>query len=130
MTAARTGKLWIVRAPGERAASHYTRYDYTAWGEPIREDGFAPDGRWFGATPETVLSVDGDEAERFIPKIRSVIENYRFRAYGDYHPWPGPNSNTFVQAALDAVPQLNAVLPTMIICPDGKRSRFYFHEFL
>jgi hypothetical protein len=68
-------------------------------------------GRWFGATPETVLSVDGDVAERLIPKIRSVIENYRFRADGDYHPWPGPNSNTFVQAALDAVPELNAVLP-------------------
>jgi hypothetical protein len=60
-------------------------------------------GRWFGATPETVLSVDGDVAERRIPKIRSVIENYRFRADGGYHPSPGPNSNTFVQAALDAV---------------------------
>jgi Protein of unknown function (DUF3750) len=37
---------WIVVK--ERGASHYTRYDYTAWGEPIRMDGFAPDGRWFG----------------------------------------------------------------------------------
>lgn len=107
---------WIVVK--ERAAAHYTRYDYTAWGEPIRMDGFAPDGRWFGATPETVLSVDGDEAEKFIPKIRAVIENYRFRAYGDYHPWPGPNSNTFVQAALDAVPELNAVLPPTAIGKD------------
>lgn len=43
------------------------------------------------------------------------IESYKYRAYGDYHPWPGPNSNTFVQAALDAVPELNAVLrPTAI----------------
>jgi uncharacterized protein DUF3750 len=99
---------WIVVK--ERGASHYTRYDYTAWGEPLRMDGFTPDGRWFGALPETVVSVDGENAERLIPKIRSVIESYRFRAYGDYHPWPGPNSNTFVQAALDAVPELNAVL--------------------
>jgi hypothetical protein len=45
-------------------------------------------------------------------------ENYRFRAYGDYHPWPGPNSNTFVQAALDAVPELNAVLPPTAIGKD------------
>jgi hypothetical protein len=97
---------------------HYTRYDYTAWGEPIRMDGFAPDGRWFGALPETILSVDGEDAERLIPKIRSVIESYRFRAYGDYHPWPGPNSNTFVQAALDAVPELNAVLPPTAIGKD------------
>src|SRR5262249_609180 len=81
---------WIIVK--ERGASHYTRYDYTAWGEPIRMDGFTPDGRWFGALPETIVSVDSEDAERLIPKIRSVIENYKFRAYGDYHPWPGPNS--------------------------------------
>ena len=107
---------WIVVK--ERGAPGYTRYDYTAWGEPIRVDGFAPDGRWFGAAPETVLSVDGDEAEIFIPKIRSVVETYKFRAYGDYHPWPGPNSNTFVQAALDAVPELHAILPPTAIGKD------------
>jgi hypothetical protein len=81
-------------------------------------DGFAPDGRWFGALPETIVSVDGGDAERLIPKIRFVIETYKFRAYGDYHPWPGPNSNTFVQAALDAVPELNAVLPPTAIGKD------------
>lgn len=48
---------WIVVK--ERGAPQYTRYDYTAWGEPIRVDGFAPDGRWFGAVPDTVVSVDG-----------------------------------------------------------------------
>jgi hypothetical protein len=107
---------WIVVK--ERGARQYTRYDYTAWGEPIRVDGFAPDGRWFGAVPETVVSVDGEAAERLIPKIRSVVENYRFRSYGDYRPWPGPNSNTFVQAALDAVPELKAVLPPTAIGKD------------
>ncbi|MGJ4881698.1 DUF3750 domain-containing protein [Bradyrhizobium sp. HKCCYLRH1065] len=107
---------WIVVK--EKGGPRYTRYDYTAWGEPIRVDGFAPDGRWFGALPETVLAVDGDEAERVIPRIRSVIENYRFRAYGDYNAWPGPNSNTFVQAALNAVPELNAVLPPTAIGKD------------
>ena len=60
----------------------------------------------------------GDEAQRLIPKIRFVIETYKFRAYGDYHPWPGPNSNSFVQAALDAVPELNAVLPPTAIGKD------------
>src|ERR1700736_7009521 len=53
---------WIVVK--ERGARRYTRYDYTAWGEPIRVDGFAPDGRWFGAVPETVVRVDGETAER------------------------------------------------------------------
>jgi hypothetical protein len=107
---------WIVVK--ERGGSRYSRYDYTAWGEPIRVDGFVPDGRWFGARPETVVSVDGDEAEKLIPKIRNVIETYKFRTYGDYIAWPGPNSNTFVQAVLDAVPELRAVLPPTAIGKD------------
>ena len=37
---------WIVVKAAN--ASSYTRYDYTAWGEPVRINGFAPDGRWFG----------------------------------------------------------------------------------
>jgi hypothetical protein len=107
---------WIVVK--EQGAASYSRYDYTAWGEPIRSNGFAADGRWFGEMPETIVAVDGDEAARLIPRIRHVIENYKFRAYGDYSPWPGPNSNTFVQAVLDAVPDLNAVLPPTAIGKD------------
>ena len=95
---------WIVVK--EQNAATYTRYDYTAWGgEPIRTNEFAADARWFGAVPETIAAVDGAEASRLIPKIRHVIENYKFRTSGDYNAWPGPNSNTFVQAVLDAVPR-------------------------
>jgi hypothetical protein len=107
---------WIVVK--EANASTYTRYDYTAWGEPIRTNGFAADARWFGAVPETIAAVDGPEASRLIPKIRHVIENYKFRAYGDYNAWPGPNSNTFVQAALDAVPEIRVVLPPTAVGKD------------
>jgi hypothetical protein len=107
---------WIVIK--EKDAPFYTRYDYTAWGEPIRTNGFAPDGRWFGVAPETVVAVDGEVAEALIPRIRHVVENYKFSAYGDYSAWPGPNSNTFVQAAIDAVPELRAVLPPTAIGKD------------
>lgn len=107
---------WIVVK--ERGASRYSRYDYTAWGEPIRTNGFAADARWFGAVPETIAALDGPEASRLIPKIRNVVENYKFRAYGDYNAWPGPNSNTFVQAVLDAVPELKTVLPPTAIGKD------------
>ena len=107
---------WVVVK--EKNAATYTRYDYTAWGEPVRTNGFAPDGRWFGAMPEIIVAVDGERAEALIPKIRHVIENYEFRSYGDYNVWPGPNSNTFVQAALDAVPELRAVLPPTAIGKD------------
>ena len=36
---------WIVVK--ERGADRYSRYDYTAWGEPIRVDGFLADARIF-----------------------------------------------------------------------------------
>jgi Protein of unknown function (DUF3750) len=107
---------WIVIK--EKGAASYTRYDYTAWGEPIRSNGFAADARWFGAAPETIGAINGDKASLLIPRIRHVVENYRFRALGDYSPWPGPNSNTFVQAVLDAVPELGAVLPPTAIGKD------------
>lgn len=107
---------WIVVK--EHGAAHYSRYDHTAWGEPIRSNGFAPDGRWFGAVPETIVAVDGQDAARLIPKIRNIIESYKFRAYGDYSAWPGPNSNTFVRAVLDGVPELNAVLPPTAVGKD------------
>jgi hypothetical protein len=107
---------WIVIK--EQGAASYTRYDYTAWGEPIRSNGFAADARWFGAAPETIVAVDGDKASLLIPRIRNVVENYKFRSYGDYSPWPGPNSNTFVQAVLDAIPEFGAVLPPTAIGKD------------
>ena len=49
---------WIVLKP--EGASSYSRYDYTAWGEPIRLNGFAADGRWFGRVPEVVFAADGE----------------------------------------------------------------------
>ena len=90
--------------------------------DPITPPGANQSGvtalRWFGAVPETVAAVDGAVAEALIPRIRYVIQNYKFRAYGDYSPWPGPNSNTFVQAIPDAVPELRGVLPPTAIGKD------------
>ncbi|MES2751270.1 MAG: DUF3750 domain-containing protein [Pseudomonadota bacterium] len=107
---------WIVFK--DKGASRYSRYDYTAWGEPIRVNGFVADGRWFGQVPEAVFSADGDEAARLIPKIRAAIEGYKYRNLGDYRAWPGPNSNTFVAAIIDAVPEMQAVLPPTAIGKD------------
>ena len=102
------------RGEGERGGK-YSRYDYTAWGDPIRSDGFAPDGRWFGAMPETVAAIDGDAAGALVPKIRHVVETTRFKSFRRLSAWPWTNSNTFVQAALDAVPEMRAVLPPTAI---------------
>ena len=107
---------WIVVKP--KGALGYTRYDYTAWGEPIRVNGFVADGRWFGRIPELVFAADGPLAEQAIPKIREAVENYKFAEAGDYRAWPGPNSNTFVAAVMASVPELEAKLPTTAVGKD------------
>ena len=64
---------WIVTK--EKNAPRYTRYDYTAWGEPIRVNGFAADGRWFGDVPEAIAAADGEAAERPKSEPRSKATN-------------------------------------------------------
>ena len=100
---------WIVFKPA--GAASYTRYDYTAWGGPIRMNGFEPDGRWFGHVPEVVFAADGAAAEALIPRMQAAIQDYAFSKLGDYRAWPGPNSNTFVAAVMDAVPEIRTGLP-------------------
>ncbi len=107
---------WIVIKPPN--AARYTRYDYTAWGEPIRVNGFAADGRWFGDIPETVAAADGAAAAAMIPKIEAAVAGYQPRASGDYRAWPGPNSNTFVAAVMTTVPELRVALPPTAIGKD------------
>jgi len=66
---------------------------------------------WRGAQDRSQRRWGRDRKSR--PKNSVGDREYWFRAYGDYSPWPGPNSNTFVQAVLDAVSGLKAVLPPM-----------------
>jgi hypothetical protein len=106
---------WLVIKP--EGARSYTRYDYTAWGEPIRVNGFAPDGRWFGRAPSIVFAADGAEAAALIPRMQAAITGYAWRNQGDYRPWPGPNSNTFVAAVLEAA-GVQAALPPNAIGKD------------
>src|SRR4028119_318853 len=94
------------------------RSDSAAGGEPIRMNGFEPDGRWFGRLPEVVFAADGPAAEALVPKIQSAIAGYAWRNRGDYSPWPGPNSNTFVAAVLDTVPEVRVSLPPTAIGKD------------
>ena len=107
---------WIVIKP--KGASSYVRYDYTAWGEPIRINGFEPDGRWFGRTPDVIFAADGAIAEAMIPRIQAAVEQFAWRAYGDYRAWPGPNSNTFVAAVFDSLPEAALGLPPTAIGKD------------
>jgi hypothetical protein len=107
---------WIVIKKED--AANYERFDYTAWGLPIWKDRFVPDGRWFGSVPEVIFAADGAAAARMIPTIREFIRNYRYSGRGDYRLWPGPNSNTFVAAIIQAVPGMRACLPPTAIGKD------------
>ena len=100
---------WIVVK--EEGASRYTRYDKVGWGRPVRTDGWPPDGRWFGTRRSSSCAIEGEEAERLIPKIREAVTRYPYRGWGDYRAWPGPNSNTFVAYVMREVPELGAALP-------------------
>ena len=119
--AARTGRwkgifahhTWLVLKP--KGASHYARYDVVGWGRPVRKDNYEPDGRWYSHDPRIIATLRGQAASRAIPKIRLAISRYPFAARGDYHVWPGPNSNTFVAFIARAVPALaGGLLPTAV----------------
>ena len=113
---------WIVVK--EANASTYTRYDYTAWGEPIRLNGFEPDGRWFGRVPEVIFAADGEAAAALIPEMQAAVAGYAWRNHGDYRPWPGPNSNTFVAWMARTVPELQVDLPATAVGKDYLGSKF------
>jgi hypothetical protein len=109
---------WIVVK--EANATRYTRFDKVGWGNPVRTNGWAPDGRWFGNDPELVLTVDGEEAARLIPVIRAAVAAYPYRSWDDYRAWPGPNSNTFVAYVLAQVPQMSVALPPTALGKDWR----------
>ena len=81
--AARTGRWkgifahhsWIVIK--ERGATRYTRFDKVGWGSPVRTNAWPADARWFGNAPQLLLSLDGADAERVIPKIRDAVSGWR-----------------------------------------------------
>ncbi len=113
---------WIVVKRAN--ASEWTRYDVVGWGNPVRVNGWAPDGRWYGTSPSVVADLRGANAEKLIPKIEATVKVYRWRNAGDYKIWPGPNSNSFVAAVLREIPELRAILPANAVGRDF-RPGFY-----
>lgn len=114
---------WIVlkQENGER----WTRYDVVGWGNPIRTNGWAPDGRWRGNDPTVVIDVQGTDAALLIPKIDAAVKAYQWRNAGDYRAWPGPNSNTFVASVLRAIPEVGISLPANAIGRDFRPDLYF-----
>ena len=107
---------WIVLK--REGARSWTRYDVVGWGNPVRINGWAPDGLWFGNKPQVVLDLQGAAATNAIPKIEAAIKSYNYANAGDYRIWPGPNSNTFVATVLRAIPEAETILPANAVGRD------------
>lgn len=121
--AARTGGLkgaasvhsWLV---WKTANGRWNRADVVGWGNPLRRNAYAPDGRWYSNAPHVVGSVSGDAAAALIPDLERVIESYPYGGRGGYRIWPGPNSNTFVAHVLRELPQIGLTLPPHAVGKD------------
>jgi hypothetical protein len=114
---------WVVFK--RKNAANWTRYDVVGWGNPVRLNGWAPDGRWYGTAPTVIADVKGAQAEAMIPAIEQAVKEYRYANYGDYRLWPGPNSNSFVAAILRAVPEMQASMPPNAIGRDFRASPYF-----
>jgi hypothetical protein len=115
--AARTGGLkgafslhsWIVLK--REGSATYDRYDKVGWGAPIRRNSRPADGRWYSNEPMIVHAVRGKAAAALIDRVEKAIASYPYSKSGDYHVWPGPNSNSFVAHVLRRVPELGVMPP-------------------
>ena len=116
---------WIVTKPA--GAETYDRYDKLGWGEPVRRNAYSPDARWYSNAPQIVFEKHGDEAESLIPIIEAAIETYPHSQRGEYHIWPGPNSNSFVAHVVNEVPELGIALPSNAVGRDFLSGNRRFH---
>jgi hypothetical protein len=107
---------WIVLK--REGARNWTRYDVVGWGNPVRTNGWAPDGRWYGNKPTVLVDISGTQAATLIPRVENAVKRYQFGSAGDYRIWPGPNSNTFVATVLRSVPELGVTMPPNAIGRD------------
>ncbi|HZQ12639.1 MAG TPA: DUF3750 domain-containing protein [Pseudolabrys sp.] len=105
-------------------AETWTRYDVVGWGNPVRANGWPPDGRWYGHMPTPIVDVSGAEAEKLIPRIEEVVKDYAYAGAGDYRIWPGPNSNSFTAAILRGMPELGVALPPNAVGRDYRDSLY------
>ena len=110
---------WIAVKP--RGAASYTVYQVLGWrayrNQPVvTRYNDLPDRSWYGAAPELLMDLRGEEAETVIPLIADAVDSYPYTH--DYGLWPGPNSNTFIAWVARRVPTLGLELPATAIGKD------------
>ncbi|MEN0057637.1 MAG: DUF3750 domain-containing protein [Bdellovibrio sp.] len=110
---------WIATKAAD--ADAYTTYHVIGWNvrrglSAVRIEQDVPDRHWFGAKPELIESLVGEEAEKAIPQIDHLAKNYFYQ--DTYRAYPGPNSNTFISHIIREVPELRVELPPHAIGKD------------
>ncbi len=107
---------WIVTK--DAGGLKYNRYDKLGWGQSVRHNAFAADGRWYSNPPKVVFQARGEQAKFLVPKIEAAILDYPHANPGGYRIWPGPNSNSFIGYVVNAVPELGIALPSNAVGRD------------
>ena len=110
---------WVAVKSAHAAA--YTVYEVIGWrlrwsDSVVDIHERAPDARWYGSAPELYAEKRGAQAADLIPRIDAAARSYPYA--GEYHAWPGPNSNTFTAWITRAVPELEVDLPPTAIGKD------------
>lgn len=110
---------WVAVKPTD--APQWTVYEVVGWRlrwspSAVVVHSRAPDGRWFGATPQLYAQRRGPGVDRLIERIDQAARAYPYGA--EYRAWPGPNSNTFTAWVARAVPELELDLPATAIGKD------------
>lgn len=110
---------WVAAKP--RDGDYYTVHQVMGWRRyqnlpVVISTPDIPDRLWYGARPELLVDLRGEQATQAIPRIEAAVASYPFvREYG---LWPGPNSNTFTAHVGREVPELALDLPTTAIGKD------------
>ncbi len=110
---------WI--AYKKAGAMQYVRTEVIGWGARHKESVVVtrngiPDQYWYGYEPELLADIRGQQAEKAIARIESLIDEYPFRDH--YQIWPGPNSNTYTAHLIRQVDELVVDLPATAIGKD------------
>lgn len=110
---------WVAAKP--RDGDYYTVHQVMGWRRyqnlpVVISTPDIPDRLWYGAHPELLVDLRGEQATQAIPRIEAAVASYPF--VHEYGLWPGPNSNTFTAHVGREVPELALDLPTTAIGKD------------
>jgi len=110
---------WVAAKP--RDGDYYTVHQVMGWRRyqnlpVVISTPDIPDRLWYGARPELLVDLRGEQATQAIPRIEAAVASYPF--VHEYGLWPGPNSNTFTAHVGREVPDLALDLPTTAIGKD------------